>query len=511
MPKSETIHDVIVVGGGNAGLCAALRARESVDDVIVLEKAPEGKRGGNSFFTEGRMRIPHGDIEDVATLLRMELDELANIEMEPYSEDDFYNDLQRASRYLADEGLCRLIATGARPGVEWLQGMGSKFHLALGFDDIKSGEKLKLIGGDDLQHYEGGPGLVNALISQLEKQGVSIRYNTGATRLLRGPNGIEGIEVRTADGIVETVRGHAVVMACGGFEASPPLRNAYLGPGWDLAKVRGTEFNTGDGLTMALDIGARAFGHWGGCHSVSADYFADPFGDRLHGDISERVSYRFGITVNREGKRYFDEGADLRAFTYAVSGRNLVESANGFAVQIVDAKTVDMLRPVYRSRNVTQVVTDDLRVIAAELDLDADNLVATVEEFNGAVQQGEADFATLDGKCTLGIEPKKSNWALPLDTPPFTAFPVAPAITFTFGGLRTNTNAEVLDEGEQVIPGLYAAGEMVGGIYYHNYPGGSGLVSGMVLGMTAGDSSSTYVAQRRKGHKKSDVVEKMVG
>ena len=234
MPNSETIHDVIVIGGGNAGLCAALRARETVDDVIVLEKAPEGKRGGNSFFTEGRMRIPHGDIEDVAKLLRVDLAELANIEIESYSEDDFYNDLQRASRYLADEPLCRLIAAGARPGVEWLQSMGSKFHLALGFDDIKSGEKIKLIGGDDLQHYEGGPGLVNALISQLDARGVPIHYDTGATRLLRGPDGVEGVEVRTADGVVDTILGRT---SCSRAVVSRPARtfamrtSARVGPG----------------------------------------------------------------------------------------------------------------------------------------------------------------------------------------------------------------------------------------------------------------------------------------
>jgi tricarballylate dehydrogenase len=242
---------------------------------------------------------------------------------------------------------------------------------------------------------------------------------------------------------------------------------------------------------MALEIGARAYGHWAGCHSVAADFFSPEFGDRVHGDITERVSYRFGITVDRNAKRYFDEGSDMRAFTYAVSGRNIIEQADGFAVQIVDAKTVDHLRATYRSFNVTKAVSDDLRVIATEMNLNPDALVATFAEFNAAVQDGEVDYAVLDGKGTKGITPPKSNWALPLDTPPYTAFPVGPAITFTFGGLRVNTRGEVMDQGDKPIPGLYAAGEMVGGIYYHNYPGGSGLTSGLVLGREAGKSAGT--------------------
>lgn len=366
--------------------------------------------------------------------------------------------------------------------------VGGKFEIALGHDDIRKGEKIKLIGGDDIQHYEGGPGLVANLIKQAGLRGIQILYEAGATRLLQDGRNVVGVEVRSPESTY-TLLTRAVVLACGGFEASPHLRSAYLGAGWDLAKVRGTEFNTGDGLLMAIAAGARAYGHWGGCHSVSADFFADEFGDRVHGDIGERVSYRFGIALDRSGKRYFDEGADLRAFTYAISGRNLVEQANGFAVQLFDAKTIDYLRSNYRSHNATKIVSNDLREIAKEFSIDPDALVSTVEEFNKAIEEGPVDFTVLDGKCTQGIAPRKSNWALPIDTPPFTAFPVGPAITFTFGGVRTSTRGEVLDQGEHPIPGLYAAGEMVGGIYYHNYPGGSGLASGLVFGLAAGASA----------------------
>jgi tricarballylate dehydrogenase len=491
----KEVHDVIVVGGGNAGLTAAITAREYVGDVVILEKAPQPKRGGNSFFTGGRMRIPHNGLEDLAELSGMNLAELSNIDLDPYTEHDFYEDMQRQSNYRTDETLARLVVNGARDGIRFLRSLGSKFELPLGFDDVNNNGRLKLVGGDDLQHYEGGPGLVAVLLKACDDRGIAVRYENAARQLISGPDGIEGVVVHTPEGPVE-MRARAVILACGGFEASPAKRNAYLGVGWDLAKVRGTEFNTGDGLDMAFAVGARGYGHFGGCHSAAADFFAADFGDRQYGDVPERVSYHYGITVGSDGKRYFDEGADMRAYTYARSGRTIVEGTpDSYSVQIFDAKTVDLLRDTYRFFKAVKTVSHDLREIAEELNLNADNLVATVKEFNDSIVPGTIDYTLKDGVATKDISPPKSNWATPIDTPPYTAFAVAPAITFTFGGVKVDAGANVLDEGDAPIRGLFAAGEMVGGIYYHNYPGGSGLVSGTVFGRIAGATAGRRAAE----------------
>ncbi|MCU1439298.1 MAG: tricarballylate dehydrogenase [Rhodoglobus sp.] len=491
----KEVHDVIVIGGGNAGLTAALTALEFVSDVVVLEKAPHSKRGGNSFFTGGRMRIPHNGLEDLAELTGMDLAEMSNIDIDPYTEQDFYNDMQKQTRYRTDEMLARLLVNGARDGIRFLRSLGSKFELPLGFDDVTRDGRLKLVGGDDVQHYEGGPGLVAVLLNACQERGVAVRYQSAARQLLLGADGVEGVLVHTPEGPVE-MRARGIILASGGYEASPAKRNAYLGAGWDLAKVRGTEFNTGDGLDMAFAVGARGYGHFGGCHSVAADFFADDFGDRQYGDVPERVSYHYGITVGSDGKRYFDEGADMRAYTYARSGRTIVEGTpDSYSVQIFDAKTVDLLRDTYRFFKAVKTVSNDLREIAEELNLNADNLVATVKEFNESIAPGVIDYSIRDGVSTQNITPPKSNWATPLDTPPYTAFAVVPAITFTFGGVKVDSTGAVLDENDGAIGGLYAAGEMVGGIYYHNYPGGSGLVSGTVFGRLAGATAGRRAAQ----------------
>jgi tricarballylate dehydrogenase len=288
-------------------------------------------------------------------------------------------------------------------------------------------------------------------------------------------------------------RGKAVILACGGFEANPEWRTRYLGPGWELAKVRGTRFNVGDGLRMALEIGACPYGNWSGCHAVGWDRNAPEFGDLGVGDQFEKHSYIFGILVNAEGMRFVDEGLDFHSFTYARYGAEVLKQPGQFAWQVFDAKVKDILRPEYRIKLVTKATAGTLEELAGKLEgVNPEGFLRTVREFNAAVRsEVPFDHTIKDGRGTRGIEPAKSNWANPLDTPPFEAYATTCGITFTFGGLRINhQTGQVYDLNLNPIPGLYCAGEMVGGLFYFNYPSGTGLVSGAVFGRIAGAAAA---------------------
>jgi tricarballylate dehydrogenase len=261
----------------------------------------------------------------------------------------------------------------------------------------------------------------------------------------------------------------------------------YRGPNWDVARVRGTAYNTGEVLQLALVAGAQPYGHWSGCHAIAWDAGAPPTGDWTLTNRLSRQGYPFGIVVNRQGRRFLDEGADFRNLTYARYGAEILKQPDTLAYQIFDARTLPLRSPEdYGAPGATRVEAGTIGELAGKLDLSPAALERTVAEFNAAVQPGELNPAVQDGKCTGGIEPPKSNWAQPLDRPPFGAFPVTCGITFTFGGLRVDGAGRVLDPSTRPLRGLYAAGELVGGLFYHNYPGGSGLTAGAVFGRRAG-------------------------
>jgi tricarballylate dehydrogenase len=332
------------------------------------------------------------------------------------------------------------------------------------------------------------------------ENGIEVRYEHAVSGLLRDDTGaVIGVTAKSPTG-QEDIEAGAVVLACGGFESNPRMRAAYLGPNWDIAKVRGTPYNTGEGLQMALDAGALPYGHWSGCHAVAWDAAAPPTGDLELTNLLTKQSYPIGIVVNAEGRRFVDEGADFRNFTYAKYGAEILRQPGGLAYQLFDAKTEPLLRQdEYTAPGVSRFEANNVRGLAEKMGLEQDALERTVEGFNAAVQPGEFNPAIKDGKRTEGISPPKSNWAQPLDSPPFYGFAVTCGITFTFGGLGIDEGARVLDQSGQPIPGLHAAGELVGGLFYHNYPGGSGLTSGAVFGRRAGRSASKYARERQAG------------
>jgi len=486
-------YDVVVVGGGNAAMCAALSAREHGARVLVLEKAPEAWRGGNGFFTAGGFRFAFKSFAEVADLVGdLSDEEKAMMDVPLYTEDAYYDDLMRVTEDLADADMALTLVRESQPTMQWMKAQGIRWIPMFGRQAYKVGGKFTFFGNLVLEAVGGGPGLIDMEYESAKKAGIDVRFEAKAQRLLTDENNrVTGVEIRKPDGSTETVEAKAVVLASGGFEANVEMRTRYLGPNWDLARVRGTPYNTGDGIRMALDIGAQAWGHWSGCHAVQWDYNAPWHGDRKVGDNFQKHSYPLGIIVNVHGDRFVDEGADMRNYTYVKYGREVIKQPRRAAFQIFDQKVIEMCREEYRIREITKAEANTIEELARKLEIDVDGLVKTVTDFNAAVKK-DVPFnpAVKDGRGTRGLVLPKSNWANALDTPPYYGFAVTTGITFTFGGLHITPAGEVLDNEGRTLKGLYAAGELVGGLFYNNYPGGAGLMAGSVFGRIAGRSAA---------------------
>ncbi len=485
-------HDVIVVGAGNAAFCAALAAEEAGAKVLMLEAAPPEESGGNSRFTAGSMRIVYNGVDDIKTLIPdLTAQEIATSDFGTYTQDQFFDDMARVTQYRANPDLVELLVTKSFAAANWMREKGVRFVPIYGRQAFRIDGKFKFWGGLTVESVGGGPGLVEQLTSAATRRGVEIRYGARATDLVVERGCVAGVRVRSG-GQMQELKARAVVLACGGFEANPEWRTRYLGPGWDLAKVRGSRFNAGDGIRMALAIGASPCGNWSGCHAVGWDMNAPEFGDLAVGDQFQKHSYPFSVMVNAKGERFVDEGADFRNYTYAKYGRVILEQPAQFAWQIFDKKVKHLQRDEYNIRRITKVVANSLEELAQKLDgVDAAQFLKTIAAYNKAVRTDVPFNPNVkDGRRTEGLAIPKSNWANTIDEPPFEGYGVTCGLTFTFGGLRITTDGEVVDLDFRPIPGLYAAGELVGGLFYFNYPGGSGLTSGAVFGRIAGGSAA---------------------
>ena len=491
---SDPEFDVVVVGAGNAALCAALAAEENGAKVLVLERANEDESGGNSRFTAGAMRVVYDGVDDLKALMPdLTNEEIANTDFGTYTQDQFYDDMARVTQYRADPDMVELLVTRSRDTLLWMREKGVRFAPIWGRQAFKVDGRFKFWGGLTVEAWGGGPGLVDSLHEIAAKRGIEIRYGHRATELVFDGVTVSGVKVKTG-GRIEEISAKAVVLAAGGFQGNYEWRTRYLGPGWELAKVRGTRFNTGDGIRMALDIGAMPYGNWSGCHAVGWERNAPEFGDLAVGDQFQKHSYPFAVMVNATGRRFVDEGADFRNYTYAKYGRVILEQPGQFAWQIFDAKVLHLKRDEYNIRQITKATANTLEELAPQLDGVEPRTPSWTRSRPTTPQSAPTSRSTRTSRTGAGPKGsrfRKSNWANTVDEPPFEAYAVTCGITFTFGGLRIDTEGQVLDTESEPIPGLYAAGELVGGIFYFNYPGGSGLTSGSVFGRIAGASAGT--------------------
>ncbi|MBI4888733.1 MAG: FAD-dependent tricarballylate dehydrogenase TcuA [Acidobacteria bacterium] len=456
------LYDVAVVGGGNAGLCAALAARQAGAEVIVLERAPRDLRGGNSRHTRN-LRCAHAAPTGVLT--------------ESYSEDEFLADLMRVTGNETDGPLARLLVdrSAACPG--WMGRFGARFQPSLSGTLHLSRTNAFFLGG--------GKALMNSYYASAGRAGIHARYDAEVIGLDIERGECRALSVRTG-GRVETLHARTVVIAAGGFEANIDWLREIWGEAADNFVIRGTPYNTGTLLRLLLDAGAQPVGDPRECHAIAVDARAP----RFDGGIVTRLdSIPFGIVVNRAGERFYDEGEDAWPKRYAIWGRLIAGQPDQMAFSIVDAKAQGTFMPSV----FPPVAASSIRELAVALGVPAGRLDATVASFNAAVRPGTFNHTALDDCRTEGLAPNKTHWAQRIDTPPFWGYPLRPGITFTYLGVTVDERARVRLAGGEPARNLFAAGEiMAGNILRRGYIAGIGMTIGAVFGRIAGEEAARY-------------------
>ena len=460
--------DVLVVGGGNAALCAALVAREAGASVLMLESAPREWRGGNSMHTRN-LRCMHDQPQDVLT--------------ESYPEEEYWQDLLKVTGGITDEALARFAIRESSRCRGWMRRHGVRFQGSLSGTLHLSRTNAFFLGG--------GKALLNAYYRSAESLGVEVRYEAPVSRL----EIVDGI-FRAAHVAGQRIEARACVVAAGGFESNLEwLREAWgqnARGEWptDNFLIRGTRFNTGVVLRELLDAGADQIGDPTQCHAVAIDARAPKF----DGGICTRVDcVSLGIVVNRDAARFYDEGEDFWPKRYAIWGRLVAQQPGQIAYSITDAKAIGrFMPPVFPGEK-----AGTLDALGRQLGLDPETFVAEVERYNRACAPRNFDHAILDGNATTGITPAKTNWALPIDTPPFYGYALRPGITFTYLGVGVDREARVLFGGAP-SPNLAAAGElMAGNVLGKGYLAGIGMTIGTAFGRLAGRTMAAAAASSR--------------
>jgi tricarballylate dehydrogenase len=458
-------YDVVVLGGGNAALCAALTAREAGARVIVVERAPREFRGGNSRHTRN-LRCAHDAPTAVLT--------------GSYSEDEFFTDLLRVNANETDEALARLLICRSKTCTEWMRRYGIRLQSALRGTLHLSRTNAFFLGG--------GKALMNSYYAAADRLGIDVMYDAevigidvkdGEFRSVRLQPNVRGVRLQA-----DHVHGRSVVLATGGFESNLSWLKDAWGDAADNFIVRGTPYNTGTPLRLMLDAGAQPIGDPRACHAIAVDARAPKF----DGGIVTRLDcIPLGIVVNQLGERFADEGADLWPARYASWGTLVAQQPAQQAYCLVDAKVANRFMPSVFPPIVAGTIPD----LAARLGLPPGRVSETVSRFNQSVQPGTFNHETLDDCRTRGLEPEKSHWAQRLETPPYWGYPLKPGITFTYLGLRVDETMRVLTRAGAPMPNVYAAGEiMAGNVLRRGYIAGIGMTIGTVFGRMAGESAA---------------------
>lgn len=455
---------MIVIGGGNAALCAALSARDAGSRVLVLERAPEHMRGGNTRHTRN-IRCTHSAADQFFS--------------GPYSEEEHLQDLMGVTGGPANLDLAKLAVRESSKLPAWMSAHGAHWQQPLA--------GTLHLGRTNRWFLGGGKALLNAYYQTAARRGISIRYNALVNDLVIENDRFEGVRIQNGDS-EEFIRGATVVVAAGGYEANIEWLKRHWGDAADNFIIRGTPFNDGVMLAALMKHGAQTIGDPKGFHAIAVDARAPKFDG---GIVTRLDAIPFGIVVNENGRRFYDEGEEIWPKRYAIWGGLIAAQPGQRAYCIVDAKTVDrFLPPVFRPHQATSIES-----LAPMLGIDPKTLMETVAEFNRATAGNkEIQMDGLDGACTRGITPPKSNWANPIDRPPFYGLPLRPGITFTYMGVAVDECARVLDQSGRPFQNVYAAGEiMSGNILTKGYLAGFGLTIGSVFGELAGRKAAARV------------------
>jgi tricarballylate dehydrogenase len=448
--------DVLVIGGGNAALCAAITAREAGRRVMILERAPKTHRGGNSRHTRN-LRCMHNAPTNILT--------------DAYTEDEFFTDLLRVTGGETNEPLARMAIRASSDCTAWMAQRGARFQPPLG--------GTLHLGRTNAFFLGGGKALLNALYATALKLGIEVHYDARVTHVVMQERAFKSAEVDFV-GVKKTVTAKAVVIASGGFESNLDWLREAWGPAADNFLIRGTPYNEGDVLKNLLNQGAEQVGDPTQGHCVAIDARAPKF----DGGIATRLDcVSLGVVVNRDGVRFYDEGEDFWPKRYAIWGRLVAQQPDQIGYSLIDQKAIGRFMPsVFPA-----IKADSVAELAEKLGLPVTQTVETVARFNAAVRPGTFDHAVLDDCRTEGLTPEKTHWAQKLDKPPFYGYPLRPGVTFTYLGLKVNERAQVTFGNGEPSRNLFAAGEvMAGNILGKGYVAGIGMTIGTVFGRIAG-------------------------